>query len=131
MREYRTLSKRDRDLPPADGVLRVYGSWTAARTAVMATQRVPNLRTVHRAYIAGATPHELAERIGISHTTIVTAFREAGLPVRGYSETRSKRTELADRVVRAEVIKTFRRGQAPTGGVRGVVSRSSPRINPS
>jgi len=80
--------------------------------------------------MAGATPRELAERIGISHTTIVTAFREAGLPVRGYSETGAKRTELADRALRPEVIRTFRRTRtvATTAEVTGTSKERVRRI---
>ncbi len=109
LREYRKLAERDHRLPPADDVLRVHGSWSAARIAVTQTQRVPSLRTLHRSYMAGATPRELSERIGVFHDTILIAFKEAGLPLCSHAKVAAKRREHVDRRLRAEIINTFRR----------------------
>jgi len=127
LHEYRELASTDHSLPPAEEVARAYGSWSAARAAVLATQRVPNLRALHRAYMAGTRPEELSKRIGVTRHTVLIAFREAGLPVRNTVEWAALRQKRTDGALKHEVVNTFRRTRSITA-TAGATGASFERV---
>jgi hypothetical protein len=112
--EYSELSALDEVLPPVEDVLRTYGSWSAARAAVSASERVSNLQALHRPYMSGTSPHELAKRVGVSHDTVLIEFKEAGLRIRAPSKWPTLHRERADREHKSKVVRTFKKTRSIT-----------------
>lgn len=59
--------------------------------------------------MAGASPRSLGEHLGISHDTILIAFKEAGLPARTTAEAGVTRKERLDAELAPRIVKTFKR----------------------
>ncbi|MGH9029382.1 MAG: hypothetical protein ACRDV4_07185 [Acidimicrobiales bacterium] len=69
---------------------------------------------MHRAYLAGASPKELARHVGVSHDTVLIAFREAGLSIRSPDEWGTLHRERTDGALRPTVLKTFKATRSVT-----------------
>jgi hypothetical protein len=130
LREYRSLCHKDGTLPPVDEIVRIYGSWRAARLDAASTQSVPHLGALYRKYEGGASLHELASDVGVSVMTVRKAFREAGLRVRTSDESLAMRAQRADGRMERETVSIFQKtgNLAATAAQLGMNSARTRRI---